>query len=204
MGKDFSARIVTLSEAYEMAYRVSKQITDSAERFDIVVGIARGGLPPARMICDFLNIKILTSIQIKHYKSGGEEMEKVDIIDPVEIDLKGKNVLLVDDVNDSGETLKAAYEHLSSLKSGLVKAAVLHEKEDTNFKAHYTGSNITEWKWLIYQWAVAEDLLEFLNKNNKVQEDEDDAIRWLSENYGLIVDKDLYRKVISMKKNYVD
>lgn len=86
----------------------------------------------------------------------------------------------------------------------MVKAAVLHEKEDTNFKAHYTGSNITEWKWLIYQWAVAEDLLEFLNKNDKVQEDEDDAIRWLSENYNLIVDKDLYRKVISMKKNYVD
>lgn len=95
MGKDFSARIVTLSEAYKMAYRVSKQITDSAERFDIVVGIARGGLPPARMICDFLNIKLLTSVQIKHYTSGGEEMEKVDIIDPVDIDLKGKNVLLV-------------------------------------------------------------------------------------------------------------
>lgn len=204
MGKDFSARIVTLPEAYEMAYRVSKQITDSAEKFDIVVGIARGGLPPARMICDFLNIKILTSVQIKHYKSGGEKMDKVDIIDPVDIDLKGKNVLLVDDVNDSGETLKAAYEHISSLESRLVKAVVLHEKEDTIFKAHYTGTNITEWKWLIYQWAVAEDLLEFLNKNNKVQEDEDDAIRWLSENYNLIVDKDLYRKVISMKKNYVD
>lgn len=204
MGKDFSARIVTLSEAYEMAYRVSKQITDSAEKFDIIVGIARGGLSPARMICDFLNINILTSVQIKHYKSGGEEMKKVDIIDPVDLDLTGKNVLLVDDVNDSGETLKSAFEHISSRESELVKTAVLHEKEGTIFKAHYTGSNMKEWKWLIYQWAVAEDLLDFLHKNNMLEADENEAIGWLSENYGLIIEKDLYRKVFSMKKNYFD
>ncbi len=203
MKKDFLARIISFSEAYEMAYRVSTQITESSERIDIIIGISRGGLPPARMICDFLNINTLTSIQIRHYTSGGKEKEKVEIIDPVNLDLKEKNILIVDDVNDSGKTLKAAYEHIITFEPESVKTAVLHEKADTIFDAHYLGEKQSEWKWLIYQWAVTEDLLEFLDKNNMIQTDEDEAIKWLAEKYDLTVDKDLYRKILSMRKNYL-
>lgn len=202
MKQDISARIITLTEAYDMAYKVSSEITDTSEKFDIVVGISRGGLPPARMICDFLNIDTLSSLQIKHYKSGGKQLENVDITDPVDIDLNGKNILIVDDVNDSGKTLKAAHDHISSQEPALVKTAVLHEKENTSFKADYTGSILSDWRWLIYQWAVAEDLLVFLNSDNMLQVDEEDAIEHLKKKYNLVVDKDLIKKVISMKKNY--
>jgi len=90
MEKDFKAKIITLPEAYEMAFNVSRQITESPDNFDIIAGISRGGLPPARMICDFLNINTLTSLQISHYTSGGEEKEKVELTDPININLKEK------------------------------------------------------------------------------------------------------------------
>jgi len=204
MKKDFKAKIITLPEAYEMAFNVSRQITESPDNFDIIVGISRGGLPPARMICDFLNINTLTSLQIRHYASGGEEKEKVELTDPVDIDIKGKNVLISDDVNDSGKTLKAAYEHVKSLNPKLVKTAVLHEKKNTVFKAHYTGANLSDWEWLIYQWAVTEDLLEFLDKDNMLQATADEAIGHLKEKYDLEVDRDLFKKVISLRENYID
>jgi len=202
MNKDASARIIFLDEAYEMAYRVSKQITDSSDSYDIILGISRGGLPPARMISDFLNIETLTSLQISHYARGGVEKEKVDVTDPLNIDIEGKKVLIVDDVNDSGETLKAAYEHVGSLNPADVKTAVLHEKSSTSFNAHYTGSDLSEWKWLIYQWAVTEDILEFLNKDGMLNTEEKTAINHLSEKYGLKIEIDLFRKIVSMKDNY--
>ncbi|MFO7799914.1 MAG: phosphoribosyltransferase family protein, partial [Rhodohalobacter sp.] len=93
MDKDFTARIVGLSEVYQMAYKISDQITESTLNFDVVIGIARGGFPPARLVCDFLNIKTLTAVQIKHY-TGAKEHKEVEISDPVDIDLKGKNVLI--------------------------------------------------------------------------------------------------------------
>jgi len=116
MEKNFTARIVGLSEVYEMAYKVSRKISDSPLDFDVVVGIARGGFPPARLLCDFLNIKTLTAIQIRHYTGGGQQKEEVEISDPININLKGKKVLIVDDVNDSGETLKVAVDHIKKMK----------------------------------------------------------------------------------------
>jgi len=190
--KNFKAQIITLPEAYEMAYRVSRQISKSSEHFEIVIGISRGGFPPARMICDFLNVKTLTSLQIRHYTGGGDARESVDMTDSVNIDLTGKHVLIVDDVNDSGKTLKKAYEYISSLNPGILKTAVLHEKESTEFNAHYTGSILSDWRCLIYQWAVVEDLLEFLNNDNMLQADQENAIRHLRETYELEIDKELF------------
>jgi len=109
----------------------------------------------------------------------------------------------VDDVNDSGKTLKAAHEYITSLDPDLVKIAVLHEKENTAINAHYTGSELTEWRWLIYQWAITEDLLEFLDKDNMLQATDEEAISHLKEKYDLEVDKALFKKVISMRKNYL-
>ena len=202
MKKNTSARIIYLSEAYEMAHKVSKQITESSDSFDIILGISRGGLPPARMICDFLNIETLTSLQISHYASGGVEKGKVDVTDPLNIDIEGKNVLIVDDVNDSGKTLRAANEHVNSLNPSSVKTAVLHEKKSTSYHADYTGIDLSGWKWLIYQWAVTEDLLEFLHKDGMLNADNNEAMNHLSEKYGLEVEKELFEWVISMKGNY--
>lgn len=202
MEQNFTAKIVYLPEVYEIAYRVSKKISEEPASFDTVIAIARGGLPPARIISDFLNIDNVTSLRIKHYSGGGKEIEEVEIRDPVDIDIRGRNVLIVDDINDSGETLRSACEHVVSLGPSLVKTAVLHEKENTVFDSDFAGERIYQWRWVIYQWAVTEDLLEFLHSDNMLGVSEDDAIKHLREKYKLRLDKELFGKVISMKDNY--
>lgn len=202
MKKDFTAEIIYLPEVYEIAYEVSKQITEGSGSFDIIIAIARGGLTPARIICDFLNISVLTTLQITHYKGGAREKEEVEITDPIGVDIKGNNVLIVDDINDSGETLKSAYEHVRTLEPSKVKTAVLHEKDNTCYNAHFTGKILRKWKWIIYQWAVTEDLLEFLRRDDMLCSGELRAIRHLSEKYALEIDSELYNKVIAMKQNY--
>jgi len=203
MKENFTARIVSLSEAYEMAFKVSRKIGDSSIKFDVVLGIARGGFPPARLICDFLNIKSLTAVQIRHYTGGGEEREEVEITDPVYVDLKGKNVLIVDDVNDSGKTLKAAVDHVKTQEASGIKTAVLHEKDNTSLKADFAGEYLSEWKWLIYQWAVTEDLIEFLTNDEMLTAGEEEMSNHLSTKYELDVSKEILQKVLAMKNNYL-
>lgn len=203
MSKDFSARIVGFTEAYDMAYKISHKITESSINFDVVAGIARGGFPPARLVCDFLNVEELTAVQIRHYTGGAKEKEEVRVSDPVNIDLEGKNVLIVDDVNDSGETLKAAVNHIKKLKSGEVKTAVLHEKKNTSMKADFVGDYLDDWKWLIYRWAVTEDLIEFLNDDDMLSAGKEEMRQHLSDKYELEISSELLTKVLTMKSNYL-
>lgn len=202
MEKDFSARIVSLQEVYQKSYELAQIIIKSSVDFDLVIAIARGGVLPARLLCDFLNIHRLTSVQVKHYQEGAKQMEEAEIVDPLRVDIKGKSVLLVDDVNDSGETLKTALEHVESLEPKIVKTAVLHEKSHTIYETDFTSDKLEKWKWLIYQWAATEDVLEFLNKDNMLQESNEKAREYLIEKYDLDVDKQLFKQIMQMKQNY--
>lgn len=150
----------------------------------------------------FLNIDHLTTIQVRHYTHGAEELEEAQITDSIDQDFEGKNVLLVDDVNDSGKTFQAAVNQIQTCKPSLLKTAVIHEKETTIFNTDFTGKKLDKWEWLIYQWAATEDLLEFLNKDDMLDEGEEKAITHLAEKYDLEVNKELYRKIIKLRENY--
>lgn len=202
MDKNFTARIVGLPEVYEMAYTISQKVTESNLKFDVIVGIARGGFPPARFVCDFLNIKTLTAIQIRHYTGGAEEMKEVEISDDVNIDLQDKNVLIVDDVNDSGKTLTAAVKHIKTKGTSEIKTAVLHEKDNTSLKADFVGGYLDDWKWLIYQWAATEDLLEFLKRDDMLSAGQVEIRKHLKDTHELEISGELLEKVMAMKGNY--
>ena len=202
MKQNFSARIVPLEEVYAASYKLALDIMESKYTFDTVIAIARGGFPVARFICDFLNIHHLGAIQIKHYKAGATELEKMQIIAPVNTVVNGKNILLIDDVNDTGKTLIAAYEHIQAMHPALLKTAVIHEKPNTLSKVDFVAEKISEWKWLIYQWAVTEDVLAFLYKDNMLEENEEVALSHLAEKYKLIIDKKYFHEILQLKENY--
>jgi len=202
MEQDFKARIVSLQEVYWKSYELAREIMKTSESFDIVIAVARGGMLPGRLICDFLNIKRLSSLQIRHYESGGEQMERAEILDPVRVELEGKRVLLIDDVNDTGKTLRAAVDHLRSKLPSILKTAVLHEKKNELFEADFTGEKLKKWKWLVYQWAATEDILEFLKKDGMLHSDPETMRKHLADTYGLEVDKRILDGILKMKTNY--
>lgn len=156
-----TVQLVQQEEVYDLALQLSLRIIETDFQPDVIVGIARGGLVPARYLCDFLDIDMLTSIKIKHYDAGSKKRQDVSLDYPLSVDVEGKRVLLVDDVNDTGETLKAAHEHILSGNPAGLQTAVLHEKDDTVFSADFHQQKIGEWRWLTYPWARVEDLSEF-------------------------------------------
>ncbi|VEH37596.1 xanthine-guanine phosphoribosyltransferase [Legionella sainthelensi] len=202
MKPNFSARIVSLEEVYVASYKLALLIMRSPYIFDTVIAIARGGFPIARFICDFLNIHHLGSVQIRHYTAGATELEQMHIIAPVNTQVEGKKILLLDDVNDTGKTLITAHDYIQTMHPTLLKTAVIHEKPNTLFQVDFVAEKITEWKWLIYQWAVTEDVLAFLYKDNMLEENEEVAHAHLAEKYKLRIDKKYFHDILQLKENY--
>lgn len=202
MQNKFTAKIISLQEAYSASHRLALNIMKSSESFDIVIAVARGGMFPARLMCDFLNIGRLASMQIKHYESGAEILKNTEIIDPVTIDISGRKVLIVDDVNDTGETLIEAVNHVQSLKPALLKTAVLHEKKNTVFEADFSIERLDEWKWLVYEWAATEDILSFLKNDGMLQQNIETVRDHLAKKYDLFIEHRLLHDILQMEQNY--
>ena len=157
-GKDFRCELISWRRVYLLARKLAHMIGDDCFSPDVIVAIARGGYVPARILCDFFDVSTLASIRIEHYLPGASKQKLARLTDPLTIDIKGKNVLLVDDVNDTGDTLELAVQHLKEFAPDDVRVAVLIQKSTSDFCPEYFAHSIIKWRWLIYPWAVIEDI----------------------------------------------
>ncbi len=117
---------------------------------DIIVGLSRGGLVPARLISDILGVDEVGIIGMRFYKGMRKASQSPAITQELSIDLRGKKVLLVDDVADTGKSLIAAKEYLGKRGAGTVKVATLHYKPNSQFKPDYYVMATTS--WVGYPW----------------------------------------------------
>ncbi|MBI4399942.1 phosphoribosyltransferase, partial [Candidatus Micrarchaeota archaeon] len=133
-----------------------------------IVGIGRGGLVPACYLADYLGpLKTLATLRIEYYTGIAKVGKKPKITQPVTVDLKGKNVLIVDDVADTGVTLKNAKEYIYKKGASKVKIAVLHYKPWSVLKPDYYVEETK--KWVIYPWMRKESLEELKEKGENLE-----------------------------------
>jgi hypoxanthine phosphoribosyltransferase len=164
MQEQLRCELISWAEVERLCQRLGGLIRDSGYRPDLVIAIGRGGYVPARLLCDYMHIMGLTSIKIEHYLSGANRQEEAVIRHPLKADIRGLRVLVVDDVNDTGDTLEAAMQHLQTFQPGEIRTAVMHHKVLTHFEEDYSAEKIIKWRWLIYPWAVNEDVSDFLKR----------------------------------------
>lgn len=118
-------------------------------RPDLIVGLSRGGLVLTRILSDVMGIEQVGIIGINYYK-GMERADKPVIFQELCMDVRGKRVLLVDDVADSGRSLEAARKHLEGKGAAEVRIATIHCKPSSSFKPDYYVSTTTS--WIAYPW----------------------------------------------------
>ncbi len=81
-------------------------------------------------------------ISLSSYRSGLESSGEVEILRDVETDVKGRNVLLVDDILESGRTLAFAKDLFSARGASKVASCVLLDKANkrvVDIDADYFG-----------------------------------------------------------------
>lgn len=141
-------------EIEKLTEKLAKKIKKSGFKFDWIVGISRGGLIPARLISDYLDFQQLAFIRIEFYKTIGKTKDFPRIVQPVNVNVKGKNVLIVDDVADTGRSLMVAKESIKRKGAKEVRIATLHYKPMSTIKPDFYAAQTTA--WIVYPWEKKE------------------------------------------------
>ena len=156
---------------------VAEQIKRSGFRPQVIVAVSRGGLPPARIISDILGITDVATVSIRYYKGPGERKERPEVVCPLNADVRGKKVLIVDDVADTGHSLQVAKEHVEEKGAFEVRIATLHYKPWSVLKPDYYAEETDA--WIIYAWEKWETVRDLMAKMVEEGADEEEAIRKL-------------------------
>lgn len=138
----------------DLTLDLSLLIKGSSRRFDSVVAILRGGFVVGKLVSDFLGIEDLVVLGLTSYGTKVGSGEDPVVTYPITRDLRGKDVLIVDDVADTGRTLIVARDLLKLYGVKNMQTAVLYVKPWSKFKPDYYV-DITD-KWILFPWEVGE------------------------------------------------
>ncbi len=187
--------IVGWDRFYALARKLAQQVRESGYRPDAIVAIGRGGYVPGRVLSDFLGQPHFAGLGVEHYRDTRRESH-ARIGYPLPIDVGGLRVLLVDDVDDSGDTFVAALAHLDSRGPPMaVRTAVLNHKSTCPFVPDYCARVVGEWRWITYPWAIAEDVGTLVRAMDATEPDE--VARRLSEEHGIRLRREVLLDVLA-------
>jgi hypothetical protein len=131
---------------------LASQIAGDGFRPDIILGIARGGLIPTGSLGYALSIKNCYMMNVEYYTDVDERLDVPVILPPYLelVDLHGSNVLVVDDVADTGHTLAKVYDFVThSVRE--TRSAVLYEKSASVIKCDYVWRRTD--RWINFPWS---------------------------------------------------
>lgn len=194
--KKFQCEIISWGRVIKDTKKLANIIKNSGYSIDIVVAIGRGGYVPARIICDYLLLKDLTSIKVEHWGTAVSQKE-AKIKFPLCIEIKDKNILVVDDVTDTGETLRVSVDYLKTFQPKEIKTAVLIHKICSKTIPDYFIRKVIKWRWIIFPWHLYEDITEFV-KDLKVKGylHEDNIVQELFQLYGIKINKSMIKEIL--------
>ena len=194
-----NTKLVAWEEVVEWCRELAEKIEASGWRPDLIVAIARGGYVPARLLCDFLDIHELLSLQVLHWGKAAEITAKAHVKYPYEIDLSGKKILLVDDIVDTGDSVIVAKNFILEKwkPSELKTAAMQWISPVAKIKPDYYVDEVKEWIWYQYPWTRAEDTTNFFEKiigeEKKKEWTFEELVEKFKEWYGIDVGEKYYR-----------
>ena len=134
------------------ARELAQMVVDSGYEPDWVVSIARGGLLIGGAIGYALSIKNIATINVEFYTDVEERLDVPIVLPPVLnlLDLTDTTVLIVDDVADTGETLKLVIDLLGA-HVAQVRSLVLYEKSRSIVRPDYVWKYTDQ--WINFPWS---------------------------------------------------
>lgn len=157
--------IPTWEFIYELLLNLANQIRRANFKPDIIVGVSRGGWPPARIMSDLLGNPELANVKAEFYLGVAETKGEPVITQPVSVSVKGKKVLVVDDVADTGKSLALVREHLKEQGAIEVKIATIYYKPWSIVTPDWFEKKTKH--WIIFPWERKETVRRILEKCKK-------------------------------------
>lgn len=145
-------RYISWSEYGNLAEALAEKVRANGRHYDLVVGIARGGIPVAMVVSDHLNVKI-DFVNVKSYNSIGKRTPP-RVLSTLTEGVADKDLLLVDDLVDQGDTLAFMKKFLNDQKPKSLETAVMFRKPWSKTEPDYYLENVTE--WVVFPFELGE------------------------------------------------
>lgn len=145
MHKDIKEILISEEEIKAKCKELAKQIDDDYNGDSIVlVGLLKGSVPFMAELAKYINSDVsFDYMNVSSYE--GIESKTLVVKQDLQDDISGKNVLIVEDILDTGKTLMNVKQMLLKRNARSVKIVTLLDKEEGrvfNMSADYVGFKI--------------------------------------------------------------
>ena len=169
--KQVKLEYVSWKQIYRMLVEIAHRIKRDGYKPDMVMGVLKGGLIPARIMSDLLRIDEIGIIGVKFYKGISTREAKPELTLPPTPSVSGKRVLVVDDVIETGRTIQLVLDELYRYGVKEVKTTTLYVKKWSPILPDYYY-RITD-KWIVFPWEIVETSSSDIELEGIVGEDID-------------------------------
>ena len=156
-----SCRLARWSDLDAWTGAIAGKVRTAGHLPDAIVGLTRGGWIPARLVADHLGVKRLLALQTAHWGVTATKDGHAALTERLSGSLDGANVLVVDDITDTGESLALAVDHVRTegRPARLETATCLHITH-SKFVPTYFAEEVPadRWVWVVFPWTYWEDL----------------------------------------------
>ena len=147
MNKDIEKVLVTEEELYSISKKLGEQITkDYQGKKLLIVGVLKGSIYFFTDLSRHIDLPCnIDFIQASSYGSGTTSSGTINIIKDISEDLTGFDVLLVEDILDTGKTLKHIHDMLSTRNPESIAVVTLLDKpsrREADIRADYVGVDV--------------------------------------------------------------
>jgi uncharacterized protein len=158
--------VPTLNQIYDMLLNQTQKIVKTNFIPDLIVAVSRGGLVPARILLDLLEVQDLATIRVEFYIGINKTREQPIITQSLSVSVTAKKVLIVDDISDTGKSLKLVTEHILTQGAKEAKTATIYAKPASTFTPDYFEKQTSS--WVIFPWDAKETIRKiFQNQKGK-------------------------------------
>lgn len=141
--QDIKKILITHEEIVTAAKKLGKQLTvDYQNKKPIFVGILKGSVPFMAELIKHVDTHIeLDFMLVSSYHGGTASSGVINIIKDIDQDIAGRDVLFIEDIIDTGQTLKNLCNLFKERNAASVKIATLLDKPEgrvVDINADYT------------------------------------------------------------------
>lgn len=162
MASELKFEAPTWNQIYLMLLDLYDRIRREKFSPDIIVGVSRGGWPPARVLSDLLGNPNLANVKAEFYLGVAETKGEPCLTQPISVQVAGKRVLIVDEVADTGKSLKLVKDHIVEQGAAAVKIATVYLKPWSIVKPDYCAKKTSD--WIVFPWEIKETLRKIMKK----------------------------------------
>ena len=165
---------------------ISQKILANGKKPEVILGIAKGGLAISQFLAGWLEIDEIYVANVRYYSGINKRNEKPEVLEfPANLTKNFKEILIVDDVLETGGTLKILLErfkeesNFSSLNISIASLVLksthldnLFPENQKNFdnlfgcRFYYGFKSLS---WIVFKWEINEFINFIYSKLNEAE-----------------------------------